>query len=193
MMRPRMMSALAVLGAAGAIGGATIAHAASTLDQHDHHPGGEHDGEQQFAPDERQHRFDRLRRVRAAGRGGREALSEHVRLELVQHGPAEHDGQLDTRRGPRPSAGDHARGDGRSARLAASPALARPRWRPDYPAANGSRDAPAARRHRPATLARSRWPIYTGRPADVAQLARASACHAEGRGFESLHPLSKAP
>ena len=25
--------------------------------------------------------------------------------------------------------------------------------------------------------------------ADVAQLARASACHAEGRGFESLHPL----
>src|SRR4051812_31035204 len=31
-------------------------------------------------------------------------------------------------------------------------------------------------------------------PADVAQLARASACHAEGRGFESLHPLlAKAP
>ena len=28
--------------------------------------------------------------------------------------------------------------------------------------------------------------------ADVAQLARASACHAEGRGFESHHPLSKA-
>ena len=28
-----------------------------------------------------------------------------------------------------------------------------------------------------------------GSPADVAQLARASACHAEGRGFESLHPL----
>ena len=27
------------------------------------------------------------------------------------------------------------------------------------------------------------------RSADVAQLARASACHAEGRGFESLHPL----
>lgn len=26
--------------------------------------------------------------------------------------------------------------------------------------------------------------------ADVAQLARASACHAEGRGFESLHPLA---
>ena len=26
--------------------------------------------------------------------------------------------------------------------------------------------------------------------ADVAQLARASACHAEGRGFESHHPLS---
>ena len=29
------------------------------------------------------------------------------------------------------------------------------------------------------------------RLADVAQLARASACHAEGRGFESHHPLSK--
>ena len=26
--------------------------------------------------------------------------------------------------------------------------------------------------------------------ADVAQLARASPCHGEGRGFESLHPLS---
>ena len=30
-------------------------------------------------------------------------------------------------------------------------------------------------------------------PADVAQLARASACHAEGRGFESHHPLSEKP
>ena len=29
------------------------------------------------------------------------------------------------------------------------------------------------------------------RSADVAQLARASACHAEGRGFESHHPLSQ--
>src|SRR5947209_2189902 len=29
--------------------------------------------------------------------------------------------------------------------------------------------------------------------ADVAQLARASACHAEGRGFESLHPLLNSP
>ena len=38
------------------------------------------------------------------------------------------------------------------------------------------------------TIARTRR--YTCRPrADVAQLARASACHAEGRGFESLHPL----
>src|SRR5438093_4593813 len=32
---------------------------------------------------------------------------------------------------------------------------------------------------------------YTGAHADVAQLARASACHAEGRGFESHHPLSE--
>ena len=31
------------------------------------------------------------------------------------------------------------------------------------------------------------WPPF----ADVAQLARASACHAEGRGFESHHPLSR--
>ena len=29
--------------------------------------------------------------------------------------------------------------------------------------------------------------------ADVAQLARASACHAEGRGFESHHPLRERP
>src|SRR5262245_11794525 len=29
--------------------------------------------------------------------------------------------------------------------------------------------------------------------ADVAQLARASACHAEGRGFESHHPLFRTP
>ena len=29
--------------------------------------------------------------------------------------------------------------------------------------------------------------------ADVAQLARASACHAEGRGFESHHPLLESP
>ncbi len=29
--------------------------------------------------------------------------------------------------------------------------------------------------------------------ADVAQLARASPCHGEGRGFEPLHPLSETP
>ena len=36
---------------------------------------------------------------------------------------------------------------------------------------------------------------YTGPAprAAVAQLARASACHAEGRGFESHHPLLKPP
>src|SRR6202021_551854 len=32
-----------------------------------------------------------------------------------------------------------------------------------------------------------------GRLAAVAQLARASACHAEGRGFESLQPLDQKP
>ena len=31
------------------------------------------------------------------------------------------------------------------------------------------------------------------RLADVAQLARASPCHGEGRGFESLHPLLRKP
>ena len=35
--------------------------------------------------------------------------------------------------------------------------------------------------------------LYSGAHADVAQLARASACHAEGRGFESHHPLSGNP
>ena len=35
--------------------------------------------------------------------------------------------------------------------------------------------------------------ILPGPTADVAQLARASACHAEGRGFESLHPLLDGP
>ena len=34
---------------------------------------------------------------------------------------------------------------------------------------------------------------YSSVSADVAQLARATACHAEGRGFESLHPLSFEP
>ena len=37
---------------------------------------------------------------------------------------------------------------------------------------------------------RSRHRLEWSARADVAQLARASACHAEGRGFESLHPLS---
>src|SRR5437868_4817584 len=32
-----------------------------------------------------------------------------------------------------------------------------------------------------------------GDRADVAQLARASPCHGEGRGFESLHPLHRKP
>jgi hypothetical protein len=49
------------------------------------------------------------------------------------------------------------------------------------------RPAPRSRRYREPGL-------YCAARADVAQLARASACHAEGRGFESLHPLlAKAP
>jgi hypothetical protein len=35
--------------------------------------------------------------------------------------------------------------------------------------------------------------LYSATSAAVAQLARASACHAEGRGFESLQPLHKRP
>jgi hypothetical protein len=35
--------------------------------------------------------------------------------------------------------------------------------------------------------------VYTAPGAAVAQLARASACHAEGRGFESLQPLPRSP
>src|SRR5881227_1157136 len=35
--------------------------------------------------------------------------------------------------------------------------------------------------------------LYSATAADVAQLARASACHAEGRGFESHHPLLRKP
>ena len=37
------------------------------------------------------------------------------------------------------------------------------------------------------------WPLSCAPRAAVAQLARASACHAEGRGFESHQPLSEKP
>ena len=49
----------------------------------------------------------------------------------------------------------------------------------------GARPGHAARARRGAAILRLL--------ADVAQLARASACHAEGRGFESLHPLRRMP
>ncbi len=52
-----------------------------------------------------------------------------------------------------------------------------------------SRPAGARRRRR----AQPGRPVILRRPAAVAQLARASACHAEGRGFESLQPLPKKP
>ena len=44
-------------------------------------------------------------------------------------------------------------------------------------------------RQRSARFGRLDPRLYFLRSADVAQLARASACHAEGRGFESHHPL----
>ena len=61
-----------------------------------------------------------------------------------------------------------------------------------------ARRAGAARRPRGAGagagLARPAAAGYTrAAPAAVAQLARASACHAEGRGFESLQPLLERP
>src|SRR4051794_11023813 len=49
-----------------------------------------------------------------------------------------------------------------------------------------------SRLYRAGLTSQSRW-LYSAPRADVAQLARASACHAEGRGFESLHPLQKSP
>ena len=54
-------------------------------------------------------------------------------------------------------------------------------------AGGGGRSVRLSLPGRPA--AASAAPLYCGAHADVAQLARASACHAEGRGFESLHPL----
>src|SRR6185503_21188351 len=44
-----------------------------------------------------------------------------------------------------------------------------------------------------ATIEACRCGLYSARRAAVAQLARASACHAEGRGFESLQPLPRTP
>ncbi len=58
------------------------------------------------------------------------------------------------------------------------------------------RPARAERARRPARergSGRSRARLECPSHADVAQLARASACHAEGRGFESHHPLSGKP
>ncbi len=57
--------------------------------------------------------------------------------------------------------------------------------------ANFSRFYPLRRRRRLAPRPARAPPegLYCRPHADVAQLARASACHAEGRGFESLHPL----
>ena len=53
----------------------------------------------------------------------------------------------------------------------------------EVPVAGGTGERRAPRsRARPTSL-------FSGHHAAVAQLARASACHAEGRGFESLHPL----
>ena len=62
---------------------------------------------------------------------------------------------------------------------------------PRDPATGGRRDVHrAARPRRPARRARR---LDSAPCAAVAQLARASACHAEGRGFESHQPLFSGP
>ncbi len=66
------------------------------------------------------------------------------------------------------------------------------------PSATGPLDlqrlSPGLRRGRRAGRATCRRRLECAHLADVAQLARASPCHGEGRGFESLHPLlEKAP
>ncbi len=105
----------------------------------------------------------------------------------------------------------------RDARCSRPPASARPRCATgttrsrrarSAAAASLSRSAPRAKvaeravltaraRRRPRHLDRRPLSagagLYSGALAAVAQLARASACHAEGRGFESLQPLSRKP
>ena len=75
--------------------------------------------------------------------------------------------------GERPARGRGARGLDRARRLLA-----------------GARGLAARRGRLPSGLKSRR---YNPAHADVAQLARASACHAEGRGFESHHPLYESP
>ena len=55
------------------------------------------------------------------------------------------------------------------------------------------RRLPSVRLSVPVSGRSERPSLYCAAHADVAQLARASACHAEGRGFESLHPLHRKP
>jgi hypothetical protein len=112
-------------------------------------------------------RFDRLQRfVRLFELHDRASLPQHVRRA------AEHGHPADRQLTPHPSAVPL------SASAAPGPSGGRVRPVRKTP---GQRSRPTHRR----SILRS--------PADVAQLARASACHAEGRGFESLHPLEERP
>jgi hypothetical protein len=90
---------------------------------------------------------------------------------LGRHRDAEQGVALPVAAGPEPRYGAVQTARSGSARAASSRSTA---------AASAGLDAPI-------TVAR------LTAPADVAQLARASACHAEGRGFESLHPLFRKP
>ena len=69
--------------------------------------------------------------------------------------------------------------------------LAREVGKVQYTAVRREQNELADRLVNEALDAAGRWGtgLYFCAHADVAQLARASACHAEGRGFESHHPL----
>ena len=95
-------------------------------------------------------------------------------------------------------ADDAASTASRTRRCASSPSRRRALARQVGKRALHRRAAGAQRARRPARergSGRRRPRLDCASHADVAQLARASACHAEGRGFESHHPLSlsKAP
>ena len=70
----------------------------------------------------------------------------------------------------------------------------RRRWRgtahPERAGADGTAYTRGRRPVRAESEPRGWCASIIGAHADVAQLARASPCHGEGRGFESLHPLS---
>ena len=86
-------------------------------------------------------------------------------------------------RGARPSRAERRGGRGDGSAVARRPGTGAPRR------ICGPRSSPVKWLADPALDRRGRRRLEWALPADVAQLARASPCHGEGRGFESLHPL----